>query len=115
MSKWIQKNDKVIVTAGNSKGQTGTVLRRVEDRIVIQGVNIGKKHAKRRSQDQKSQIIEFEMPIHISNVSICGKNGKPVKIKARLDDSGKKELYYLQEGKEVLFREITKQKNKDKS
>jgi large subunit ribosomal protein L24 len=111
MSKWILKGDKVIVTSGNSKGQTGEVLRRNGDRVTIQGVNIGKKHAKRRTQEQKSQILEYEMPIHISNVSLCGKNDEPVKIRVRLGKEGKKELFYMQEGKEVVLRQISKGKS----
>jgi len=112
MSKWIHKGDKVVVTAGNCKGMTGSVLSCLEERVLIQGVNIRKKHAKRRSEQEKSQIIDIEVPVHISNVSICGKDDKPVKIKVREGKEGSKELYYIQEGKEVFFREITKRKNK---
>jgi large subunit ribosomal protein L24 len=68
MSKSIKKGDRVLVITGNERGRTGTVLRRTESHVVIQGMNIRKKHAKRRAEVQTATIIEVEMPIHISNV-----------------------------------------------
>ena len=107
MSKWIRKGDKVLVTAGNSKGMTGKVLKRTDERVVIQGVNIRKKHAKRRTQEQKSQILDFEAPLHISNVSLCDDKDRPIKVKVRLNKEGQKELFYKnREKKEVLFRQV---------
>jgi large subunit ribosomal protein L24 len=83
MSKAIKKGDKVVVTAGNDRGRTGSVLRRKEDRVVIQGINIRKKHAKRKAQVQTPSIIEIEMPIHISNVALCDENGQPMRRKVK--------------------------------
>ncbi|HSW87340.1 MAG TPA: 50S ribosomal protein L24 [Rhabdochlamydiaceae bacterium] len=105
MSKWIKKGDKVIVISGNEKGKTGTVLSRDEDKILIQGINIRKKHAKRRQKTAASEILEIEMPIHVSNIKICSTSGKPVKIKCRLTDESK-ELFYLENGKPVVHRQI---------
>ncbi len=110
MSKWIKKDDKVIVIAGNSKGQTGKVLVRKEDRVVIQGLNLRKKHVKRRSQEQASQIVQIEAPIHISNVSLCDENDRPVKVRVRVNKEGQKELYYLDGKKEIFFRQVKKSK-----
>ena len=109
MSKWIKKGDKVLVTAGNDRGRTGNVLRRKDDRVVIQGINIRKKHAKRRSQVQTPSIIEMEMPIHISNVSLCDDEGKPIRVKTRRTKK-EKELFYLQGNKEVVLRTLRKDK-----
>ncbi len=106
MSKWFRKGDKVVVTSGNSKGQTGSILDIQKSRVLIQGVNIGKKHMKQRSQEQRSQIVEIERSIHISNVNFCDKNEKPVRIKARLNANGNKELYYLRDGKDSVLREV---------
>jgi len=108
MSKWIKKGDKVVVTAGNSKGQTGKVLSRSEDRVVIQGLNLRKKHLKRRSQEQTSRIVEIEAPIHVSNVNLCDNNDRPVKVKVRFNEEGQKELFYLDGSKEVFFRLVKK-------
>jgi len=106
MSKWIKKGDKVVVIAGNEKGKTGEVLKRKEDRVVIQGVNIRKKHVKRRTRTATSEIMEIETPLHISNVSLCNAEGAPVKVKVRLAKDGTKELFYLDGKKEVLHRKI---------
>ncbi|MGL4348226.1 MAG: 50S ribosomal protein L24 [Chlamydiales bacterium] len=106
MSKWINKGDKVLVIAGNSKGKTGEVLRKSKDRIVVQGVNLRKKHLKRRDANVTSQIVEMEMPIHISNVTLCNESGVSIKIKTRLTEQGK-ERYY-QQGKEILVHRTIK-------
>jgi large subunit ribosomal protein L24 len=107
MSKWIKKDDKVVVIAGNDKGKVGTVLSRTGERVIIQGVNIRKKHTKRKTRVAASDILEREMPIHISNISLCNDAGKPVKIKVKLND-GNKTLFYVDAGKEVVHRQIKK-------
>jgi large subunit ribosomal protein L24 len=107
MSKWIKKGDKVIVISGNDKGKMGEVLSRRGDRIVIQGVNIRKKHMKRRAKVGAGEIIEMETPIHVSNVSLCNAEGSPVKLKVRVI-GGVKELFYLEGQNEVKHRQIKK-------
>lgn len=109
MSKWIRKGDKVVVIAGNDKGKSGDVILRKEDRVVVQGVNIRKKHVKKREKTPGQNILEMEMPIHISNVSLCDKDGKAVKAKVRTDKHGAKELFYIDGGKEVALRQVKKQ------
>lgn len=106
MSKWIRKGDKIVVIAGNEKGKLGTVLTRTEDKVLIQGINIRKKHAKRRQKSPMSDILEKEMPIHISNVRICDSASKPVKLKVQISSEGNKELFYLEGGKVVVHRTI---------
>ena len=81
MSKWIRKGDKVVVIAGNSRGKTGEVISRTEERVIVQGINIRKKHAKRRTKAPGAEILEMEMPFHISNVALCNAEGKAVKAK----------------------------------
>jgi large subunit ribosomal protein L24 len=68
-SKWIKKGDKVLIIAGNDKGKVGEVLARQKQRVIIQGVNVRKKHV--RTKEKKPEIASIEMPIHISNVSLC--------------------------------------------
>jgi large subunit ribosomal protein L24 len=107
MNKWIKKGDKVTVLAGNDKGRTGTVLRREENSVVIQGMNIRKKHAKRQAKVQTPTIIEMEMPIHISNVAHCDEDGKAVRVRAR---RSKKEqvLFYKKGEQEIVLRTLRK-------
>lgn len=109
MSKWIKKGDNVLVIAGNEKGRTGTVLRRKDDRVVIQGMNIRKKHAKRRAQTQTPTIIEMEMPIHISNVCLCDDEGKAIQVKVNRTKK-EKELFYMKGEKKVALRTLKAQK-----
>jgi len=103
MSKWIKKDDRVVVIAGNDKGKVGNVLARKKDRVVVQGVNIRKKHMKRTQQTQAAQIIEMEMPIHISNVAFCTSDDKPIRVKVK-KDKDVYQLYYIEDGKEVILR-----------
>lgn len=108
MSKWIKKDDKVIVRSGNDKGRVGKVLARNKTRIVVQGVNVRKKHMKRRDQKAGGEIIEVERPIHISNVALCSKSDQPVRVKVKQKENGAKDLYYLDGGKEVVIRTVGK-------
>ncbi len=107
MSKWIKKGDKVLVTAGNDRGRTGSVLRRSVDHVVIQGMNIRKKHAKRRSEVQTPSIIEMEMPIHISKVRLCDEEGKAVCVRTRRSKK-EKVLFYMKGDKEIVLRTLKK-------
>jgi len=105
MSKWIKKDDTVVVLAGNDKGKVGTVLAKNKNRVVVQGVNMRKKHMKRTQKTQAAQIVEMEMPIHISNVAICSKDEKPIKLKVK-SDKGEKKLVYFEKGKQVVYRKL---------
>lgn len=108
--KWMREGDKVAVISGNEKGQSGKVLRRKKDRVVIEGLNIRKKHVK---QQQKMQpgIVEMEGPIHISNTSFCNNDGKPVKVKVKIGKDGAKQLIYKDGDKEVVYRDVKKKKS----
>lgn len=108
MSKWIRKGDKIVVISGNDKGKIGEVIARNADRVVVQGINIRKKHAKRREKSPGTEILEMEMPFHISNVALCNSDGKPVKPKIRMSKNGEKELFYFEGEKEVALRQIRK-------
>lgn len=112
MSKWIRKKDQVLVIAGNDKGKVGEVLRRQDDYVLIQGVNIKKKHMKSKQQGQPSRIIEIEMPIHISNVRLSTSSGEPIKVKVKTLKTGSKKLVSLEGDKEKTFRELRKRKGK---
>lgn len=106
MSKYLRKNDLVVVIAGNDRGKTGKILSVKGDRVVIEGINIHKKHMKRTKQDQKGQILDIELPVHISNVKACV-GDKAVKLRVREDKKGEKELFFLDEnGKAKEYRSV---------
>jgi len=107
-NKWIKKGDKVLVIAGNDNGKVGEVIARRENRIIVQGVNVRKRHTKSRDQNRKSEIISMEMPIHISNVALCNAEGKKLKLKVKLDKEGNKELVSVEDGKETSHRTLRK-------
>ncbi len=106
MSKWIRKDDEVMVISGNDKGKMGKVLFRKEDRVVVQGINVRKKHMKRTSEQAAAQIVSIEMPIHISNVQLVSKDKKPVRLKALMKGEEKVLVYFDKTGKEVEYRKV---------
>lgn len=108
MSKWIRKGDQVIVIAGNDKGKVGEVLRRMGERVLIQGVNVRKKHLRRTQESQGGRIVEMEVPIHISNVCLCTKEGTPVRVFVKTQTDGSRDLVYPAAGKEVVYRSVKK-------
>ena len=74
----IKKNDNVIVIAGKDKGKTAKVLKAMpkDNLIIVEGINMRKKHERARKSNSKGQIVEKAMPIHVSNVMILeGKKG----------------------------------------
>ncbi len=101
----LKKGDTVIAIAGNEKGQTGTILSRKGDRILVQGLNVRKKHVKKSEANPQGGVVELERPVHISNLRLCIED-KPVKLKVKLVDSDSKELYYVDNGKEVKYRSL---------
>ncbi len=103
-SKKIRKGDRVLVIAGNDKGQTGTVLSCTGDEVLVQGINLCKKHVKR--EVNKSGFLEIERPIHISNVAPCDENGQRVKVAVQVNSDGSKELIYQKDGKAVVWRSM---------
>lgn len=66
----IKVNDNVLVITGKDKGKTGKVLKtlKTENKVVVEGINISKRHTKPRTNNDKGGIFEIEMPIHVSNV-----------------------------------------------
>lgn len=102
----IRKDDQVLVIAGNDRGKTGKVIRVNDQRVVVQGINVRKKHVK-PTRTAKGGIIEREASIDVSNVKVCNENGRPVKLSVKVDINGKRELYYKDGGKEVVYRSLS--------
>ncbi len=87
----IKKGDKVIVIAGKDKGTTGKVLRTLprEDKVVVEGVHVVKRHQRSRRRSEGGQIVEKALPVHVSNVALADpKTGKPTRIGITRDEKG---------------------------
>ena len=92
MAAKIKKGDKVVVLAGRDKGRGGEVLKVIptEDRALVRGVNIVKRH-QRQSGTQEGGIISKEAPIDLSNLAIADpKDGKPTRVGFKILDDGRK-------------------------
>jgi large subunit ribosomal protein L24 len=84
MALKLKKGDKVIVIAGKDKGKTGTIQRvdRVNNRVVVEGVNVAKKHQKPKQNNPEGSILEIYAPFDASNVSLIDpKTKKPTRIR----------------------------------
>lgn len=96
----LKKGDEVVAIAGRSKGQTGKIeiVDRKHGKIVVAGVNLGKKHVKPTAADQDGGIVEQEMPMPISNVALVDpKTKKPTRIGYKIED-GKKVRFAKKSG-----------------
>jgi len=88
----LKKGDRVQVLSGKERGKTGEVTRVLPEsnRVIVEGVNVAKKHQRQTSTRLKGGIIDKDMPIHASNVAIvCSKDGA-TRIGYRIDDDGSK-------------------------
>ncbi|MBA4195471.1 MAG: 50S ribosomal protein L24 [Hydrogenophaga sp.] len=100
----IRSGDEVIVIAGRDKGKRGKVLQRAdEERVVVEGVNIVKKHAKPNPmKGVAGGIIEKTMPIHQSNIAIFnGATGKADRVGVKVLADGKKVRVFKSSGEEI--------------
>ena len=100
----IRSGDEIIVIADRDKGKRGKVLERAsEDRLVVEGVNIVKKHAKPNPmKGVTGGIVEKTMSIHQSNVAIFnGATGKADRVGVKLLADGKKVRVYKSSGEEI--------------
>ncbi|WP_077210485.1 50S ribosomal protein L24 [Bacillus dakarensis] len=88
----VKKGDKVMVISGKDKGKTGVILAAFpkKDRVLVEGVNVVKKHSKPSQMNPNGGIISQEAPIHVSNVMpIDPKSGEPTRVGYKVED-GKK-------------------------
>ena len=77
----VKKGDMVKVISGKDRGKSGKVLRAFpkEDLVVVEGVNVKKRHQRATKTNQKGQIIDKTMPVHVSNVMLVDGSGKAVR------------------------------------
>jgi large subunit ribosomal protein L24 len=86
---------------GNHAGSEGTVLRVLtkENRVVVEGVNLRKRHQRPSQANPEGGIVTFEAPIHASNVMLLDpKKGTPTRIRMRIDEDGTKERISVKSG-----------------
>jgi large subunit ribosomal protein L24 len=89
----IKKNDKVIVLTGKEKGKIGNVLtvEKCADRVIVEKINLVKRHTKPNAKNAQGGIVEKEAPIHVSNLMIiCNKCAEPTRVGKRILDDGSK-------------------------
>jgi large subunit ribosomal protein L24 len=109
-SKKIRKGDRVVAISGNNRGLMGIVLSCKGDKVVVQGINIRKKHVKRSQEAPKGRIVEIERPIHVSNVKVCVEGDTAAKLKVRKNEQGDREFVYKQGDQEMVYRSVKKPK-----
>ncbi|MCM8820178.1 MAG: 50S ribosomal protein L24 [Candidatus Omnitrophica bacterium] len=93
MSLSIKKGDKVIVIRGDDKGKTGKVLfvDRVSSRVIVEGVNLVKKHIRKRSEDEPAGIKEIPAPLYICNVALfCPNCNRGVRFGVKINEDKSK-------------------------
>ena len=100
----LKVGDKVRVIAGSSKGKEGKIIKtlRNEDKVIVEGVNIVKKHKKGNGQETGG-ILEVEAPIHVSNVMIIDpKTKKPTRISYKIDEKSNKKIRISKKSNEKI-------------
>jgi large subunit ribosomal protein L24 len=99
----IRKGDRVLVITGKNKGQKGEVLRVAADRVIVQNINIVKRHTKANPQaNQPGGVIEREAPIHISNVMLLNAlTGKGERVGFKVLEDGRKLRVFRSSGEAI--------------
>jgi large subunit ribosomal protein L24 len=89
----VKKDDTVIVITGKDKGKKGRIIAAYprENRVLVEGINMVKKHAKPTQQNPQGGILDQEAPIHVSNVMLIDpKSGKPTRVGYKVLENGEK-------------------------
>lgn len=87
----LKTGDKVVVIAGSNKGKEGKITKVLDNKVVVEGVNLRKRHLKPKNNNGTGEIVETEAPIHVSNVQVIDpKTKKASKIGYDVDKNGKK-------------------------
>ncbi|MCJ7575765.1 MAG: 50S ribosomal protein L24 [Dehalococcoidia bacterium] len=89
----IRKDDTVVIIAGKDRGKKGKVRRALpnEDKLIVEGINMIKRHSRARRATRQAGIIELEAPICVSKLMLlCDKCGNPTRVNFRFLDDGKK-------------------------
>ncbi|MGY6502748.1 MAG: 50S ribosomal protein L24 [Acidimicrobiales bacterium] len=89
----IKKGDRVVVLTGKDRGKEGVVSRALpaEGKVIVDGINVAKKHQKPTRSTMQGGIIDKDMPIPVSNVAVISpKDGKATRVGYKFDDAGNK-------------------------
>lgn len=100
----IQKGDTVVIISGKDKGKTGKVMRlfKEEDKVIVEGINLVKRHMRPNPRMQQGGILEREQPIHACKVMpVDPSTGKGTRIRVKTDDKGVKSRVAVKSGEEI--------------
>lgn len=100
----LQKGDTVVVISGKDKGKTGKVMRLFleDDKVIVEGVNLVKRHMKPNPRMQQGGILEREQPIQTCKVMLADpKTGKGTRVRVKTDDKGVKVRIAVKSGEEI--------------
>jgi len=100
----VRRGDRVQVISGNYKGASGVVLRVIprKSQIVVEGINVRKRHQAPSQQNPEGGIVSFEAPIHVSNVMLVDpSNDEPTRFRTRVDSDGTKERISVRSGNPI--------------
>jgi large subunit ribosomal protein L24 len=102
MSIKLRKHDTVKVISGKSKGTVGRIISvlAADNKVIVEGVNVAKKHQKPGRGSEKGGIIDKVMPIDISNVMLVNKSNEPVKVRKTVDN-GRRIRVEKKSGKQI--------------
>ena len=101
MAAKVKKGDRVVVLTGRNKGAEGEVLKVIpaENRVVVRGVNVVKRHTKPSQLNPQGGINSFEAPIDVSNVAMIDpRDGKATRVGFKTDEHGRKFRYAKRSG-----------------
>lgn len=102
MGQRLKQDDVVVVIAGRDKGRQGRILKvlRERARVLVEGINVVRRHTSPTPQNPDGGIIEKEMPIHESNVMLWDDQAeKPTRVRFESDDEGNKKRVTVKSGK----------------
>ena len=100
----LQKGDMVVVISGKDKGKKGKVMRLFKDvdRVIVEGINLVKRHTRPNPRMQQGGILEREQPIHACKVMLVDpKTGKGTRVRVKADDKGVKVRIAVKSGEEI--------------
>ncbi len=102
MGRHVRKGDLIMVTAGAARGRQGKILAVLpkKSQVIVEGVNVHKKHVKPSNQNPQGGQVEREMPIHISNVSPVS-GGKPTRVRFETRADGSKIRISVRSGEQI--------------
>ena len=104
MKLHVKKGDTVLVLSGNDKGKRGKVMSVdvKSQRAIVEGVRIMSKHTRPNAEHPQGGIIKQEAPIHISNLMVVDKSGKPTRVGRKKDEKTGKSIRYSKKTGEII-------------